>query len=235
MMFALGAATSVIDSLFGLVSSKQTQSAGSGQDQSNLFAFQTDAATSTGTSAAPAAGRGAQLSPETWSALLAAQSQSGSPFVPISSGDALKDMFLHVDADRDGKITKSEFEDAFGAGGTNLTQADEVFGKLDRDGDGSVSETELASAMLTRHRHQGGHDAAEGAGSDSNDPLQRALDGAGGTNVTNVDGLTVTMTRPTASNAPTAAISSYNFLEQMIQRQANAIAAQGSSSLSVSV
>ena len=233
MMFALGAATSVIDSLFGLVSSKQTQSAGSGQDQPNLFAFQADAATSTGTSAAPAAGGGAQLSPETWSALLAAQSQSGSLFVPISSGDALKDMFLHIDADRDGKITKSEFEDALGAGGTNLTQADDVFGKLDKDGDGSVSETELASAMLTRQRHQNRHDADDGANGDSNDPLQRALDGASGTTVTNTDGST--MTRPPASSASTAAISSYNFLEQMIQRQANAVPAQGNSSLSLSV
>src|SRR5690348_12326687 len=79
MMFALGAASSAIDSLFGLISPKQTQATSSGQDQPNLFAFQADAATnSAGTSAGPAAGGGAQISPETMSALLAAQSQSGS-------------------------------------------------------------------------------------------------------------------------------------------------------------
>ena len=60
MFLALGAASSAIEGLFGLVSPKQTQSAGSGQDQPNLFAFQADASTSTGTGAGPAAGGGAQ-------------------------------------------------------------------------------------------------------------------------------------------------------------------------------
>src|SRR5712691_429890 len=73
MLLAFGAASSAIDSLFGLVSPKQTQSAGSGQDQPNLFAFQADAATtSTGGSATPTPGGGAQIAPETMSALLAA-------------------------------------------------------------------------------------------------------------------------------------------------------------------
>ena len=45
MTLALGAAASAIDGLFGLVSPKQTQSAGSGPDQPNLFAFRADAAT----------------------------------------------------------------------------------------------------------------------------------------------------------------------------------------------
>ena len=61
--------------------------------------------------------------------------------------NALKDWFAKVDSDGDGKITKSEFEEALGAGGTNLAQADSVFGKLDKDGDGSVSLKELASAL----------------------------------------------------------------------------------------
>jgi hypothetical protein len=43
------------------------------------------------------------------------------------------------------------------------------------------------------------------------------------------------MTKPATSSASTTATSSYNFLEQLIQRQANAIAAQTSSSLSLSV
>ena len=85
MLLAFGAASSAIDSLLGLVSPKQTQSAGSGQDQPNLFAFQADAATtSTGGSATPTAGGGAQIAPETMSALLAAQSQSGTAFQPMS-------------------------------------------------------------------------------------------------------------------------------------------------------
>jgi hypothetical protein len=247
MMLALGAATSAIDSLFGLVSAKQTQSAGSGQDQPNLFAFQADAATSTSAGAGPAAGGHARISPETMSALLAAQGQSGTSFSPMGRGEALKDLFARIDADGDGKITKGEFEDALGAGGTNLEQADDVFGKLDKDGDGSVSLNELASALMPRHARNRGRDgAANGPGEGGKDPLLAALDGATGSTVTNAngstttsltysDGSTVTMTKPATSSAATAATSSYNFLEQLIQRQANTIAAQASSSLSVSV
>jgi len=241
MMLALGAATSAIDSLFGLVSAKQTPSAGSGQDQANLFAFQADAATSTSAGAAPATGGHARISPETMSALLAAQSQSGTSFSPMGRGEALKDLFARIDADGDGKITKDEFEEALGAGGTNLERADDVFGKLDKDGDGKVSLNELASALMPRHARKHGH-----AGEEARDPLLAALDGATGSTVSNADGSTttsltysdgstVTMTKPATSSAATAATSSYNFLEQLIQRQANAIAAQASSSLSLSV
>jgi Ca2+-binding EF-hand superfamily protein len=248
MMLALGAASSVIDSLFGLISPKQTQATNSGQEQPNLFAFRADAATnSAGSSAGPAAGGGAQISPETMSALLAAQSQSGSTFQPMSRQDALKNLFSKIDADGDGKISKSEFEDALGAGGTNVTQAADVFGKLDKDGDGSVSLGEMASALKGGNgRHHGHHHMAGGAGDDSNDPLMQALDGANSTTVTNADGSTttsltyadgstVTMTTPATPSASKTATSSYNFLEQLIQRQANALAAQTSSSLSVSV
>ena len=249
MLLAFGAAASAIDSLFGLASTKQTPSAGSGQDQPNLFAFQADAATnSAGIGAGPAAGGGAHISPETMSALLAAQSQSGTAFQPMSREDALKDLFSKIDADGDGKITKDEFENALGAGGTNLAQADDVFGKLDKDGDGSVTMDEMSSALKGgRGRHH--HHVASGNGDDSEDPLLKALDGATGTTVTNADGSTttsltyadgstVTMTKPAASSSSstsTTATSSYNFIEQLIQRQANAISAKASSSLSVSV
>lgn len=246
MMLALGAAASAIDSLFGLVAPKQTQAAGSGQDQANLFAFQADAGASPGAGAGPAAGGGAQISPETMSALLAAQSQSGTEFQPMSRENALKDLFARIDADGDGKITKSEFENALGAGGTNLAQADDVFSKLDKDGDGSVSLGEMASALKGRGRHHGHHPMAGNAGDESGDPLLQALQGTTGGTVTNADGSTttsltyadgstVTMTKPATSSASNTATSSYNFIEQLIQRQANAISAQASSSLSVSV
>jgi EF-hand domain pair len=248
MFLAFGAASSAIDSLFGLVSPKQTQSTGSGQDQPNLFAFQADAATnSQGAGAGPAPGGGAHISPETMSALLAAQSQSGTTFQPTSREDALKDLFSKIDADGNGKITKSEFEDALGAGGTNLAQADDVFGKLDRDGDGSVTLDEMSSALKGgRGHHHGHHQVASRNDDESNDPLLQALQGTSGSTVTNADGSTttsltyadgstVTMTKPATSSASSTATSSYNFLEQLIQRQANAIAAQASSSLSLSV
>jgi EF hand domain-containing protein len=248
MMLALGAASSAIDSLFGLISPKQTQAAGSGQDQPNLFAFQADAATNSGgTRAAPAAGGSGQIAPETMSALLAAQSQSGTDFQPMSREDALKDLFSKIDADGDGQITKDEFEKALGAGGTNTAQADDVFSKLDKDGSGSVSMGEMSSALKGgRGHHHGHHHMPGGSGDDSSDPLMQALDGATGSTVTNsdgstttslkyADGSTVTMTKPAASTASTQATSSYNFLEQLIQRQASTLAAQSSSSLSMSV
>ena len=84
------------------------------------------------------------------SALLDAQSQSSAASTTAASksrSSALKNLFAQIDGNGDGKITKSEFEEALGAGGTNLKQADSVFGKLDKDGDGSVSLKELASAL----------------------------------------------------------------------------------------
>jgi Ca2+-binding EF-hand superfamily protein len=181
------------------------------------------------------------------SALLAAQSQSSTgttAATPISRSDALNDLFSQIDADGDGKITKSEFEDALGAGGTNLKNADDVFGKLDKDGDGSVSLNELASALKGgKGRHHAHHAGDNGSNAD---PFAQALDGASSTSVTNsdgsvttsltyADGSKVTMTSAASGASSSAATSSYNFIEQMIQRQAQAISTSASASVSVSV
>ena len=100
------------------------------------------------------------------SALLAAQSQSSTgttAATPTSRSDALKDLFSQIDADGDGKITKSEFEDALGAGGTNLKNADDVFAKLDKDGDGSVNLDEMTSALKGgKGRHHAHHAGGSG-------------------------------------------------------------------------
>ena len=136
---------------------------------------------------------------------------------------------------------------ALGAGGTNLAQADSVFGKLDKDGDGSVSLKELASALKGGKNH---HDHASSAASEcdgsNSDPFSQALQGASSTSVTNsdgsvttsltyADGSKVTMTSAAGKSSSTSAASSYNFIEQMIQRQAQAISSAATSSLSVSV
>jgi len=238
MLLALGAASSAIDALKALTSSKPPSPAN--QDAPNLFAFSADASASAGSTSDSGSGGGASISPETMGALLAAQSQSGSAApAPMSRSDALKDLFSQIHADGDGKITKSEFENALGAGGTNLAQADDVFSKLDKDGDGSVSLGEMAAALkggMGHHRH---HHVASGSGDGTDtDPLMQALQGATSTSTTNADGsvttsLTyadgskVTMTSASASGAAT---SSYNFIEQMIAREASSTTA----SLSVS-
>jgi len=194
-----------------------------------------------------ASGGGSHISPQTMSALLDAQSQSSSTgsatTASKSRSSALKDLFGQIDGDGDGKISKSEFEEALGAGGTNLAQADSVFGKLDKDGDGSVSLKELASALKGGKKAH--HAASESDGSNS-DPFSQALQGASSTSVANsdgsvttsltyADGSNVTMTSAAGKSSATSAASSYNFIEQMIQRQAQAISSAATSSLSVSV
>jgi Ca2+-binding EF-hand superfamily protein len=57
--------------------------------------------------------------------LLSAQDANGK----ASPSDSLKDLFAQIDTNGDGKITKAEFEDKLGAGGTNIAAADNVFNK----------------------------------------------------------------------------------------------------------
>jgi len=250
MLHALGAATSALDLLKSLTASK-SQSAGNKQEPKSPFDLSGSSTASESSPAKSGAGGGSQISPGTMSALLAVQSQAttgSAPSAPNSRSDALKDLFAQIDADSDGKLSKSEFENALGAGGTNLAQADSVFGKLDKDGGGSVSLDEMMSALNGKGRRQ--HDAAGSDGSGApggsgKDPLMQALQGASSTSVTNsdgsittsltyADGSKVTMTSAAAASASSAATSSYNFIEQMIQRQAQAISSAATGSLSVS-
>jgi len=183
-------------------------------------------------------------------ALLAAQSQTsmGSNTSALASQSAsLQDLFSQI-AGSDGMISKSEFENALGAGGTNIAQADDVFSKLDKNGDGSVSLDEMSSALKGRGHHGHAHVAggSNGADGSSSDPLLQALQGASSTSVTNsdgstttsvtyADGSTVTMTSPAARTASSTATSSYNAIERMIVREAQAIASSAATSLPVSV
>ncbi|MGY4225373.1 hypothetical protein ACVMIH_002734 [Bradyrhizobium sp. USDA 4503] len=262
MLFALGAASSAIDLLSSLMSSKSTTQTGSssqGAKTTGLFAPSTGTSTSTGSSTGTGLGSvSPQISPLTMGALISAQSQSqtavsNSP-TAASRSDALKDLFSQIDADGNGKITQSEFENALGAGGTNTAQADDVFSKLDSNGDGNVSLDEMSQALQGHkggghHRHHmasGSTDeSSSGAGGSSSDPLMQALDGATSTSVTNSDGSTTTtttyadgskvaMTTPATSSATLNAASSYNIVEQLIQRQAKAISAQDFAAISVS-
>ena len=142
MLFALGAASSAIEVLKALTSSKSSAQTGAGQNATGVFDLpSSNASASIGSGTGSGSTGGASISPETMSALLDAQSQSssGSTTASKSRSAALKDLFGQIDGDGDGKISKSEFESALGAGGTNLAQADSVFGKLDKDGDGSRS------------------------------------------------------------------------------------------------
>lgn len=255
MLLALGAASSALDALQSLTAKKSTPTTGLTQNRQTLDFFgSTETPSPSATTKPTPTGSSSQsgaLSPELLSALLAAlgqtSSSTGASGSASSSGGSnpLKDLFAQIDADGDGKLSKSEFENSLGAGGTNTAQADDVFSKLDKDGDGSVSLDEMMSALKGKgHRHH--HHAADsgestGTGGSGSDPLLQALQGASSTSVTNsdgstttslsyADGSTVTMTSPAAG----AATSSYNFIEQMIARQAKAISSAATRSLSVS-
>jgi hypothetical protein len=273
MLFALGAASSALEAIQSLTTAKSssTPTTGFGQGSSNPF----DLSGSTAASAnqAPVTGGNGftQISPQTMSALLAAQGQSSttstaSTTTPASTSQsgALQDLFSQIDANGDGQISKSEFENALGAGGTNTAQADAVFSKLDKNGDGSVSLGEMKSALQGKgghHHHHvassdgssgsGSSGSSSGAGGSSSDPLLQALNGASSTSVTNSDGSTttsvtyadgskVTMTAPAATTSSSgttssSATSSYNLIEQMIQREAQAISSGATASLSLNV
>ncbi len=247
MFFALGAASSAIDALKALTSSKSSAQ-NNGASQNAAFGLLSPTSTASIGSGTGSGGSGASISPETMSALLDAQSQSASGSATTASKSrsaALKDLFGQIDGDGDGKISKSEFEEALGAGGTNLQNADSVFGKLDKDGNGSVSLKELASALRPKGHHHDRDKASDGDQSGS-DPFTQALKGASTTSVTNsdgsittsltyADGSKVTMTSSASGSSSSAATSSYNFIEQMIQRQAQAISSAATASLSVSV
>jgi hypothetical protein len=268
MLLALGAASTAIDALQALTSSKSSSPQPTGFGQANPFDVSGGAAASGNPAPASGGGGFTQISPATMSALLAAQDQSataGSTSAPTSQSAALQDLFSQIDANGDGRISKSEFENALGAGGTNLAQADDVFNKLDTNGDGSVNMSELSAALKGaggkgghhhHHMHAESSDgsgdpaAASGSGSGTNgsnaDALLQALQGASSTSVTNSDGSTttsvtyadgskVTMTSPAASTSSSSATSSYNIIEQLIQREAQSISSGATASLSLNV
>jgi Ca2+-binding EF-hand superfamily protein len=264
MLFALGAVSSALDAIQSLTNSKSsssTQKTGSSQKPAtNPFAIESGSNSTTGAASSVNAGKTPQISPETMNALFAAQSQSsdstGSAASSTSSSStsssstrrdaALKDLFSQIDGDGDGKITKSEFENALGAGGTNLTQADDVFSKLDTNTDGSVSLDEMSKVLKSGHR---GHHHAQGAGDASgggSDSSSRSSGGSTSTSTTGADGSTTTTVTyadgfkmsTTVPGASSSRNSAYDLFAQLMQRQGGqgqgASAAVGSS-MSMSV
>jgi Ca2+-binding protein (EF-Hand superfamily) len=273
MLLALGAVSSAMDALQSLTSSKSTSPQTTGFTQSSTNPFDiTSGQAPTGSQPQVTGGAGfTQISPATMSALIAAQGQaSGASTTSTSTttastdpSSALKDLFSQIDSNGDGQISKTEFENALGAGGTNIAQADNVFNKLDANGDGSVSLDEMSKALQGSHGKGGHHhhhvadstgsaSGTSGSGGSSSDALLQALNGASSTSVTNSDGSTttsvtyadgskVTMTAPAASTtsssgtSSSSATSSYNMIEQMIQREAQAISSGATASLSMNV
>ncbi|EKS27635.1 EF hand [Afipia felis] len=243
-----GAASTALDLLSSLTSSKSssTQPTTGVSQGSKPFVISSSTSASVTTSSPATWGQSGALSPDTWNALLAAQSPSATANSATSPSNAMKDLFSQLDVNGDGSISKSEFEQQLGAGGTNVAAADNVFAKLDTDGDGSVSINELTSALQARksggsHHAHGGHG---GGGGGLADALSQSIDGATTTTTTNSDGSTtttltyadgskVTSTSAASSAGSSSAASSYNLIEKLIQSQSQAVSNASTSSVKV--
>jgi EF-hand domain pair len=237
MLLALGALSSTLEALFSS-KSPSPQSADPSQTGASPFTLSDGASSNGFDSSSP---RFSRISPDTLCALIATQGQAGSA-AAANPGGALQDLFSQIDADGDGKISKSEFDNALGAGGTNLALADDVFNKLDKNGDGSVSLKELSRVLKGaghHHHHAAGAGGSSGQGGSDGNSLLQALNGASTTSTTNGDGSTttqityadgskVTLTTPPNSSSSSSATSSYNFIEQLIQREAKVLSSSAS-------
>jgi hypothetical protein len=245
MWFAMGAVSSVLDGLQSLGSAKS----GSAQQQrgsgSGIFDFVGGSSNSSAgfNSALGTSSGSAPIAPDTLSALIAAQgdasTSAASGATSSSAADPLQQLFSQIDANGDGQISKSEFEKALGASGSNVATADSMFDQLDKNGDGSISVDEMKSAPQGGGHHGHSHRVAgssgsdgSGAGGSGSDALSDGStsstinsDGSTTTTVTYADGSTVTTTTAAATTQSGKATSSYNQLEKLISNQANALAA----------
>jgi len=248
MISGLGAASAALDVFRQPAAAKSSPapSADIGTKSSEPF----DGFNSTALTASPAP---AFISPEMTAVIQAVlaqeQSKAGSATpAPTRKSDALNDLFSQLDADGDAKISQAEFETALGATGTDAAEARKVFGKMDKDADGSVSSGEMSAALLKGSHRDGQHyfpvtlRDQSGGPRDANIPASNPHP-VSSSSVANEDGTTTTSlvyadgSRATMRSAATSsgeAASSYNFIEQMILRQAKALGGDTTASLSVS-
>lgn len=241
MLGVAALATSAMDLLQSLTA-KKNAFASSSKTTTGLSqggSFQLGAPTSIAATTSATAGStssSGNLSTSTMSALLDAQSQTNVSANSKTRSDALKSLFKLLDGDGDGSISKAEFADKLGAGGTNVANAVKVFAKLDKDGDGSVSIDELGKALKgagkPHHGGGGGGDGAQTAGATTTTTVN--ADGSTTTSISYADGSKVTSTSAVpASSTAAAARTTYNAVEQMIAKQAQQIST-AASSLSIS-
>jgi len=183
----------------------------------------------------------------TMAALISLQGQSANGLVAQSPSQ----LFSKIDTDGDGKISKTEFENALSGAGVSTSDADAAFAKLDANGDGSITHGELPG---TKGAH-GHHHAHGGGGSDDGDqdPLSQLISGAGAdgattqtatnadgsttTTITYADGTTIDMTSPgaptnsgqsgagTDGNSSNSANSQNNLLQDLIKLQSQMLTA----------
>jgi len=142
------------------------------------------------TAAMPCCGA-ASLSPETMAQLMSLQEQR-----PGSAADRVaaraQSLFGRMDANQDGQIDQTEFENVFGAN-ADTSKVDGLFNALDADGNGAISQDELTAAAQQSHarHHHHRHMRSSGAGGPA-DMLMAATQGATTQTSSNADGSTTT-------------------------------------------
>jgi hypothetical protein len=227
MMPAL--ATAAIDALQAITTAKSKSKAAATTGVSQKTTNPSDVANTASTTTASASASTAtsstkdsyKLAPGTMATLLDAQSQPVTAASAAKRADSLKRLMGMLDSDGSGGISQAEFANKLGAGGSNTANAEKVFATLDKNDDGSVNADELSVVL-------------NGPKAPSSTTTGNS-DGTTTTSMTYADGSTVSTTSAPTSTASSKASSSYNFVEQMIQRQANAIATSSSASaLSIS-
>jgi hypothetical protein len=214
----------------------------------------TGATADSGTSSSASPAAAPLFSPDTMKALMSVQEQQPSHANPFLTARA-QVMFSRLDANGDGQVSKSEFENVFGSN-ADMSKVDGLFNALDGNGDGSVSQDELTSAVQASHAHHHGHHHHVDSGQGNNGGIWQALmtsgtqgataattsspDGSSTTTISYADGSKVSVTSPPGSSDPgssdngSSSAKEANFLEQLIRLQAQTLAASTSQNVSSS-
>ena len=222
MFFMVGAAaaSSVLDYVSSLQQMGQLSPTGSGNGQaSSPFSL----GNTQGAGGAPTSSGTMGMAPSTMNTLLSAQSQTTTPALTPDQSQ----VFSALDTNGDGQLNKSEFETLFGPGNTSV--ADAIFSKVDTNGDGEVSQNELAAALKAGEAKEQSLAGDTGSSTSQGEKTQTIVNanGSSTTTITYADGSQVSVTTPPASSGSNAVAN--NLLEQLIQRQALAVASVGQS------
>jgi hypothetical protein len=247
-------AASYLRSLLQQQSAQRGKAAGSADPMTSLLnvfyptsgASQSGATQDTGMSAAPCAGAAA-LSPDTMAQLISAQEQRHHGAEGRIAARA-ESLFGKMDANQDGKVDQTEFENVFGAT-ADMSKVDGLLNALDTDSDGAISQDELTSAAQQSHTRRHHHHvrnggAGEGSGFDmlmsatqgATTQTSANADGSTTTTISYADGSQVTMTLPataaSSSSDDGAKNADRNAIERLIRLQAQLLTPSASSTTS---
>jgi EF hand domain-containing protein len=171
----------------------------------------------------------ASISAETIGALISAQSESSGSGATNSATASSNDLLTQSDVNGDDQVSESK-SDHLGSQKLGAARDKDVFGKLDANHDGVISASELAAAVVhtpnQSSKDDDSHDRA--VNRPKVDPATKA-----NTDAAHADGLKDTAKSPVTSAG--SGTASYNRVEGLIARQAQAINSSVSAPLSITV